>query len=166
METGYDRQELWESTHGGAPIKCMLDVGKTLKRLMEQRLSETEMTPIQTRILGYISMEERKGSCVFQRDIEEMFRIRRSSVTSVLQLLEKKGLLRRESVPEDARLKKLVLTEKGCKQQEWCIHQVSTMEKEVREIFTEEELRTFFSYMSRIDKRIFQLYCSKEETDD
>ena len=37
----------------------------------------------------------------------------RSTVTGVVKLMERKGLIRRESVSSDARLKKLVLTEKG-----------------------------------------------------
>ena len=36
----------------------------------------------------------------------------RSTVTGVVKLMERKGLIRRESVSSDARLKKLVLTEK------------------------------------------------------
>ena len=48
---------------------------------------------------------------VFQRDIEREFSITRSTVTNILQLMERKGYIERRSVPQDARLKKLVLTE-------------------------------------------------------
>lgn len=152
--------------HGANPIECVMDVGKNMKRLMEQRLSRTGLTPIQSRILGHIFMEETMGNYVFQRDIEEIFRIRRSSVTSVLQLLEKKGLLRRESVEEDARLKKLVLTEEGWNLQKYTVHYLNTLEQEIKEIFTEEELKIFFGYMNRIDEKLLNLYHSEEETND
>lgn len=165
MDKIHDCKKSW-TEHGANPMKCMLDISKSMRRLMERRLAETGLTPIQSRILGYIFVEESKGNYVFQRDIEELFRIRRSSVTSVLQLLEKKGLLRRESVPEDARLKKLVLTEEGWKLQQGTFHYLNALEQEIREIFTEEELGTFFDYMNRIDERVLNLYYSKEETND
>ena len=47
---------------------------------------------------------------VFQRDVEQAFSLSRSTATGILQQLEEKGLLRRESVPSDARLKNLVPT--------------------------------------------------------
>ena len=43
---------------------------------------------------------------MFQRDVEQVFSLSRSTATGILQQLEEKGLLRRESVPSDARLKK------------------------------------------------------------
>ncbi len=50
---------------------------------------------------------------LFQRDLEKQFRLRRSSATAILQTLERNGLIRRETVEMDARLKKLVMTGKG-----------------------------------------------------
>ena len=50
---------------------------------------------------------------IFQKDIERYFSIGRSTVTNIIQLMEKKGFIGRESVEHDARLKKVVLTEKG-----------------------------------------------------
>ena len=50
---------------------------------------------------------------VYQRDIEKRLCIRRSTVTATLNRMEKNGLIVRESVPEDARLKRIVLTEKA-----------------------------------------------------
>lgn len=165
MDKIHDYKKSW-TEHGENPMKCIMDISKSMRRLLERRLSETGLTPIQSRILGYIFMAESEGSYVFQRDIEELFRIRRSSVTSVLQLLEKKGLLRRESVPEDARLKKLLLTEEGWRLQRCTFHYLYALEQNIREIFTEEELKTFFAYMNRMDERILELYHSEEETND
>ena len=48
-----------------------------------------------------------------QRDLETQFSIRRSTATGILQLMEKNELILREPVESDARLKKLVLTEKA-----------------------------------------------------
>ena len=162
MTTEYDRRESWEKEHGGAPIKCILDVSKNIRYFFDLVTSENGLTSIQTRILGHLRHAEEEGRCVFQREIEDIFRIKRSSVTSVLQTLEKKGLIIRESIPEDARVKKIVLTEEAKKMQVCTYHALGNMEREMRSLFTEEEFEQFLDYMNRIDKKAIELYCDKE----
>lgn len=50
---------------------------------------------------------------IYQKDIEEEFQIRKSTVTGILQLMEKNGFIYRESVEKDARLKRIVPTKKA-----------------------------------------------------
>ena len=159
MEKGYDRRESWEEEHGGAPVKCILDVSKNLRYFFDLAMSENGLTSIQSRILGHLRHAEEEKRDVFQKEIEEVFRIKRSSVTSVLQTLEKKGLLVRESIPEDARVKKLILTEEARIMQECTYFAFGNMEKEMRALFTEEEFQNFLDYMNRIDRKAIELYC-------
>ncbi len=81
------------------------------RRLVDQRafgdLAERP-TKTQTWVINYLY--ENRGRDVFQRDIQEQFAVRRSTVTGILQLMEKNGWITRQSVGEDARLKKIVLT--------------------------------------------------------
>lgn len=163
MEDRYDRRESWEKEHGGAPIKCILDVSKNIRYFFDLAMSQNGLTSIQTRILGYLRNAQEEERSVFQRDIEEVFRIKRSSVTSVLQTLEKKGLILRESIPEDARMKKLVLTDKA-RQMQGCTYQkIGEMEEEMRSLFTKEEFRQFLDYMSRIDQKAMEVYETQKE---
>lgn len=83
-----------------------------IKRRMDARLAGMGVTGVQGRVLHYIVDKRREGP-VFQRDVEQAFTLRRSTATGILQLLEKNGLIRREGVPYDARLKSLVPTEKA-----------------------------------------------------
>lgn len=83
-----------------------------LKKRMNAALSEFGITAVQSRIMRYIMDKEAQGP-VFQRDVEKTFEMSRSTATAILQLLEKNGVIRRESVPKDARLKSLVPTEKA-----------------------------------------------------
>lgn len=162
MTTEYDRRESWEKEHGGAPVKCILDVSKNIRYFFDLAMSESGLTSIQSRILGHLRHAEEEGRCVFQREIEDVFRIKRSSVTSVLQTLEKKRLVVRESIPEDARVKKLVLTEEARKMQVCTYHALGRMEREMRSLFTEEEFRQFLDYMNRIDRKAIELYVDQE----
>ena len=93
MREHYNLRESWKSEHGGAPIKCILDVSKNIRYFFDLAMAENGLTSIQTRILGHLRHAQKENKDVFQRDIEEVFRIKRSSVTSVLQTLEKKGLI-------------------------------------------------------------------------
>lgn len=162
MTQKYDRSESWEKEHGGAPVKCILDVSKNIRYFFDLAMSANGLTSIQSRILGHLRHAQEQDRCVFQREIEEVFRIKRSSVTSVLQTLEKKGLIIRESISEDARLKKLVLTEEAKKMQVDTYQALGDMEKLMRSLFTEEEFKQFLDYMNRIDKKAIELYYAKE----
>ena len=71
-----------------------------------------ELTHMQRHILFYILMESLNRE-IYQKDVEEEFHIRRSTATGMLQLMEKSGFITRESVPQDARLKKIVPTKKA-----------------------------------------------------
>lgn len=62
-------------------------------------------------VIGFIA--EHGDRDIFQRDLETRFSIRRSTASKILQLMERKGLIERQSVDYDARLKKLVLTPKA-----------------------------------------------------
>ena len=62
-------------------------------------------------VIGYLY--DNRDHDVYQRDLETQFSIRRSTATGILQLMEKNELILRVPVESDARLKKLVLTEKA-----------------------------------------------------
>lgn len=78
---------------------------------VESAPSPCSMTVSQVSVIGYLLL--RSDDEVYQKDIEQFFKLRRSTVSSMLTTMEKKGILTRQSVPHDARLKKLVLTELG-----------------------------------------------------
>ena len=69
------------------------------------------MTISQLSTIGFLYFSQQGD--VYQKDIESFFKLRRSTVSSQLDTLEKKGLIQRVPVSHDARLKKLVLTEEG-----------------------------------------------------
>jgi MarR family transcriptional repressor of mepA len=80
-----------------------------LKARLNVRFQDLGITGVQSRVIYYILKHYEQGP-VFQRDIEKVFRLSRSTATGILQLLERNGIIRRESVSQDARLKSLVPT--------------------------------------------------------
>jgi len=98
---------------------------------------------------------------IFQRDFEKECNVRPSSATSMLKLMEKNGLIKRVGVDYDARLKKIVLTEKAIKIQETLDEKFAAIEKRLSEGISKEELETFFTVLSKIRKNI-----GEEDADD
>ena len=102
------------------------------------RLNHLEaVTPMHGWILSYLY--HHTDAPVFQRDIEREFSITRSTVTNILQLMERKGYIQRQSVPQDARLKQLVLTEEGVRFHENTILSFHQTDDYVANLLTEEE---------------------------
>ena len=87
-----------------------------LYHLMERQIDDMSghncrITKQQGGVIHFLS--QNKDRDIFQRDIEERFKIRRSTVSVMLSSMEENGYIKRESVDHDARLKKIVLTEKA-----------------------------------------------------
>lgn len=133
--------------------KEIIILSNKIQRSIGKEVAQYNITSIQGRIIGFIHKESCKRN-IFQRDIEEEFDIRRSSVTSVLQLMEKNGYIIRESVCEDARLKKLLLTEKGSEIQKRVHDSINKIERALKTELSEDEIDTFINLIHRLSKTI------------
>lgn len=110
----------------------------------------------QTGMHGYLLryLYENQERDVFQRDIEKAFSISRSSVTVTLQLMEKNGLIRRESVVQDARLKRIVLTQKA-KDLHWQIEaDILAFESNLARGISEEEQEVFLRVAKKMQENL------------
>lgn len=87
---------------------------------------------------------------VYQKDIENAFSIARSTVTSILKLMEKKNYITRESVESDARLKKLVLTETGIELHYKIENMITQNETLLDSLLTKEEKKQFLFLINKI----------------
>lgn len=123
---------------------------KHVSHMMTRKMSEKSpegLTGVQCRLLMYINEREEE---TYQRDIEKQFEIRRSSVTGALKLLEKNGFIKREAVENDARLKKLILTQKAIKMCGEMKETVDGIERMLKTNLSQEEIEAFFVIMSKI----------------
>jgi DNA-binding MarR family transcriptional regulator len=131
--------------------KMMRILSNMVHRKIENELSRKaiKVTGTQARIIGFIYRNSNTGN-VYQKDIEAEFDIRRSTATNILQLLEKNGYITRVSVEEDARLKKIQLTEKGNGVYEEVKEVIQKVEGEFSSIYSEEELETLFYLLEKL----------------
>ena len=103
-------------------------------------------------IICYLANHE--GRDVFQKDIEKEFDITRSTASKVIDLMEQKGLVERQKVPHDARLKKLVLTEKSRQLAELIAEDKKNLETTLTKGFSDEEKATIAEYIKRMRKNL------------
>jgi len=106
-------------------------------------------------IIGYLAGHSKQD--IYQKDIEDHFTIARSTASRVLSLMEKKGLIRRQAVEQDARLKKIVLTEKAMKLKEIMAEDAENLETTLVDGFNEEEIEQLLSYLKRIKENVSAL---------
>ena len=105
-------------------------IGHNIKRLLDERLIPYDITNQQARIVGYIADNQQNGNNINQKDIELAMGLKGSSITSLMQGLERKGFILRCSSVADARTKKLSLTSKG-----------QNLINDFKEVFDETEVR-------------------------
>lgn len=86
-------------------------LNRKMRRFFDSYFSELALTGIQAMALHYIIIESAHHD-VFSKDLEAYLDIKGASVTSLLNTLEHNGYLTRECLAEDARFKRLALTDK------------------------------------------------------
>lgn len=124
-------------------------VAHKMKREIDHANQKLGVSGVQGRIIGYVRCES-KNRDVFQKDIEEHFELRGSSVTSTLQNLEKIGFIVRESIPTDQRLKRIVLTKKALDIHNQITKNIEQVEKEAFSSINKEEEQLLSDLLKRI----------------
>lgn len=98
--------------------------------------------------IGYFY--DNKDRDIFQKDFENKFSIRPSTASNILKTMEQKGFIERISVETDARLKKIVLTEKAVSLHKKVIKEINAREDRLKTDVTAEELEIFFRVMGKL----------------
>lgn len=91
---------------------------------------------------------------IFQKDIEKHFNIGRSTVTGIIQMMEKQELVCRIAVENDARLKRVILLPKGEEIHKMIAKSILDTNRQMVQDITAEELEVLFRVLSKINKNI------------
>ncbi|MCK9170693.1 MAG: MarR family transcriptional regulator [Treponema sp.] len=101
-------------------------------------------------IIGFLAENTAAGRDVYQKTIEEHFNITRSAVSNALSLMEQKGLITRPADRQDARRKKIVLTEKAGQLKKLMKEDFDAFESTLTKGFSDEELETLYNFFQRM----------------
>lgn len=128
-------------------------ISNKVKRLADENLINENVTIEQVKVMAMI---HRNGGTVSQKEIELAFGVRRSTVTSAMQILEKKGYIERSSNPDDSRSKLVTLTKEGVKKNEKLRSFMNTLEENLLEGMSKSERDTLQKLLEKVLENIEQ----------
>ncbi len=106
---------------------------------------------IQIDIMEYLAETKKK---VYQKDIEKEFGLRKSTISGVLDTMQRNGIIGRFEDKEDFRSKQIKLTEKGEKTYQVLIKELLEMEKLIAKDISKQDVETFFKVADQIKENL------------
>ncbi len=134
-------------------------IGKEICRRTTIDDKDDKLTNMQGRVIGFIRRSEEFEREIFQRDIENEFMISAPSVSEILKLMEKNGLIERRSVAYDGRLKKIVLTDKALAFHCRIERTIDCFESELQNVLTQDESETFERIIVKLQNELQNKNC-------
>ena len=122
-----------------------------IRRRLDSFSAKSGVSGSQGRVLHFVLAQTED---VFQRDIEREFNMRPPSATELLKVMEKNGLIRRESTAEDARLKKIIVTEKAAALVGQVFPDLEELERDLTKGIPPEQLEVFFQVVGRMSENL------------
>lgn len=140
-----DRIEVFSAVH---------KVNNQIKRNLDKVSAKHGITAMQACFLKYIYDKTNEGCDVFQKDFEQFLDLRRSSISEMVTIMEKRKYLKRVAIDSDKRMKKLVLTEEGEKVH-LAVHANMVAYKErLLENFSDQEIDWLYSFLDKIAEKM------------
>lgn len=118
-----------------------------VRRQIDALASRKEFSGAQGRTLHFLLAQPGE---VFQKDIEEEYSIRPSTATEMLKQMEKNGLITREPVAYDNRLKRIVLTDKARRYQQQVVDGLTDLEERMIRGIPAQDMEIFFDVMEKM----------------
>lgn len=118
-----------------------------VRRQIDALSSRKEFSGAQGRTLHFLLAQPGE---VFQKDIEEEYSIRPSTATEMLKQMEKNGLITREPVAYDNRLKRIVLTDKARRYQQQVVDGLTDLEERMTRGIPAQDMEIFFDVMEKM----------------
>lgn len=121
-------------------------IDRAMKNVHDKRFQEYDLTTSQKSIL--CQLWNKDG--LTQKEIQENLCLKAASVSGLVDILLKKGFIYRKHDDEDARFKRLYLTEKGSELKDISITILKEIEDEVSQGFSDDERIIFISWMRKL----------------
>lgn len=140
-------------------LKMGLDISK-INHIISRKVDaavinaiDDNLTVSQAYVIDFISMEG-KDRDIFQKDLEKEFDLKRSSISLMLNNMEKSDLIQRVPVAEDARLKKIILTDKAIMLHKKISNAIDSVENKLCKDLTTDEIKIFYKILDKIRDNI------------
>jgi DNA-binding MarR family transcriptional regulator len=137
----------------------VLTLGRQMSRNVNKHIAELneDVTMQQGFVLYFIARSSSEE--LIQQDIAEVMDINKSATLRTIDILEKKGFVKRYPVLNDRRKNKIEVTKQGLVVVDAFIRSVKAKELDLRKSVTETELKAFFKVMSALHQKL----CSEQD---
>lgn len=120
-------------------------------RRISQFYKNDLISPAQARIIDYLI---EKNELVYQKDIEKLLDLRRSTISGILHTMEKNGLIVKNNTKEDARTKEIVLTQKAKELHNDINLKFDKLNEEICNNIDEKEIMIFLNILDKMINNI------------
>lgn len=118
-----------------------------LRRKIDAFSSRENFSGSQGKVLHFLLAQTND---VFQKDIEEEYSLRPPTATVLLKKMEQNGLIYREAAENDARWKKIIVSEKALQYKDVVMADILNLEEELTQGISENDLNVFFSVVEKM----------------
>lgn len=140
------------SDAGEALVREISHLSNKLRRRLDGLTVRGSYTAAQGRALHFLVA--RAGQDVFQRDVEEEFSLRPPTATELLKKMEEKGLITRQPMAHDGRLKKIVPTPKALECQGQVLSDLAALEADLSRGIPREDLEVFLRVAAAMERNL------------
>ena len=128
-------------------IDLCIDILSEIRILIDTFNFNGEFSGAQGKILHFMLAQSED---VFQRDIEEAFSLRPPTASEILKKMEQNGLISRQPVSYDTRLKKIVLLPKALQYKNRVTHDLACFEEELAHGISPEDMKVFYRVVEQM----------------
>ena len=104
-------------------------------------------------VINYIRLRNNEKD-MYQGELEREFNITRATASNLLKRMERDGLITRESVFHDARMKKILLTEEAIRRSDEVRRCINENEHLMEQNISADDLEVFFRVIDQIKENL------------
>ena len=128
----------------------MLD--NMIERKIFKDINKRKLTNTQIRILKYLF--DNKDTIVYQNDIEKEVLLRRSTISGILNTMEKNNLIKKFQSKTDARKKEVALTSYSLNKHKEIENKIADIEKILLKDITNEEQKSLIKVLNKLKENL------------
>ena len=133
-------------------IRLFIDEKEFIPEQCNLKKQKKFPTPTQMQIIAYIL--KHKNEDIYQRDLENVLKLRRATVSGVLKTMEKNGFIIRITDKEDTRIKKIILNKNAEEIFEKGEKKLDELEKIVIKDISKTDLEIFSNVIDKMKENI------------
>ena len=137
-------------------IRLFIDEKEFIPEQCKLKKQKIFPTPTQMQIIAYIL--KHKNEDIYQRDLENVLKLRRATVSGVLKTMEKNGFITRITDKEDTRIKKVILNKNAEEIFEKSEKKLDELEKIVIKDISKTDLKIFSNVIDKMKENIENMY--------